>query len=167
MSIPTKKAKRSTNYSPQFSIASKSVSTPLPTPPVLLALPSSTMGRAILTSTLSLPPTSKNSAQQYPSPGPIWAAVSDFNTSSTTSYAHTRYINTIKPTTPVIMGSSTWLYATALMNSTVPGHSGRCTPIATSVVSSFKGGATRLGGLGLGLSLAAMFAGTILASYAF
>ena len=106
---------------------------------------------------------SKTSLQQYPPPSPtVTITVKDYNTSSTTSYAHTPSINTIRPTTPIRMGSSLWLYPNGVMNSSVPTE---YKVFPTGV--DFEDGATRLGGFGLGCSVAVMFAGTVLARYAF
>ena len=122
--------------------------------------PSSTVGQAILTSRPI-----QAGADGYPPHGPTVTAISDFNTintSSTTSYAHTPYLNTIRPTTPVSMGSSLWLYPNGGVSSSVPTE---YKVFPTGI--DFEDGATRHGGFGLGCSVAVMFAGTVLARYAF
>ena len=63
------------------------------------------------------------------------------------------------------MGSTPWLYPSGSMNSSVSVQYGPNKVFPTGL--DFEDGATRLGRFRLGLSLAVMFAGALLASYAF
>ena len=116
-----------------------------------------------MTPFLPPPPPSSTAVQAaavgYYPPFPTYNAISDFNTSSTTSYPHIRYTNTISPDARVTMGTSLGLYST--------GPSAQPTALATLAHSSFTGGAMRLAGLGLGCSVAAIFAVAVLAGWAF
>ena len=128
--------------------------TPTTTPALSPSPPPGTVGRASQTTSLI-----QAGADGYHLPGPTLTGVSDFNTPSTTSYA---YANTIGPTAPISMGSSLLLYPTGLINSSVPsGYKVFPTGVA------FADGSSRLGGFGLWCSVAVMFAGALLARYAF
>ena len=58
-------------------------------------------------------------------------------------------------------------YSPILISSSVLAYSNPPTAVTTAVHLSFTGGAMRLGGVGLGCSVAAIFAGTVLAGWAF
>ena len=168
ISILLKKRNRVMRYSPQFFLTSNIAPTfsnkPATTPALSPSPPSSTVGRAILTSSPSQAyaegypshTPSQAYAEGYPSHGPIMTAISDFKTPQTTSYA------TIRPSTPIVIGSSLWLYPTGLMNSSVPSE---YKAFPTGV--EFEDGATRRGGFSLGSLVAVILLGTVLARHAF
>ena len=115
-----------------------------------------------MTPFLPPPPPSSTAVQAaavgYNSSFPTYTVFSGFNTSSTTSYAHIRYTNTISTGARAATGSSVGLYPT--------GPSSQPTAIVTLAHSSFTGGAVRLGGFGLGCSVAAVFVGAVLVGWA-